>query len=160
MRCTGGAPLQKIPIRVEERWIDQTIDQRKIATCELSIEEIEHAVVLNRSTNASTKLMTRLLRVDGGVAVARVELFIAEEPVSRSVNIITSASRNRIDHTARSTAEFRGVSARQDLKLLNGVLGYLRRNSSASRILVIELICGVVSVRQIRIAAGNASKTH
>ena len=85
---------------VDDTGLGNTGSDGKIAAADLGIEEAEQLVLLDRAAHAEARLMPDLRRIEGGVAVARIQGAIAEEPVGRAVRVVSAAARDGVDHAA------------------------------------------------------------
>src|ERR1051326_7948328 len=99
--------------------------------------------------------MSNVLRIERSKAVTCIQSSITEEPVSRSVNIIASALRDRVYNSTHGLTIFGRVIVGDDLKLLNRLLRNRAGDSGPSGVLVVKGIRGVVPVRQKSVVSAN-----
>src|SRR5579863_9990627 len=102
--------------------------------------------------------MARLRRILASVGVGRVERAIAEEPISRAVELIRAALRDGIDDPANRSPEFGAIAGGLNLEFEHGVLADTGGNRRAAPDIDTPLLGDIVSVLQEGVAPGNSAK--
>jgi len=117
-------------------------------------------IVTNAFAFSYSGLVAPLGRIEGGIAVARVERPIAEEPEERSVNVVGPRASDGVDHTTRCTSELGHITGADHLEFLHGILRNLRADARPAGSLLVILIGGVVAVREEGAAQGHSAERN
>ena len=159
--ASGGGSVaggDEVARAIEQIGADEAVDEREVAAGEFDVREVEELVFLDCAADGAAELLAFFVWIDGGVTVAGVEILIAEEPVGGAVEIVATGAGDGVDDAAVGSTELGGVTVREHLELLDGVLGDLGADAGAAGVFVIELIGGVVAVGKEGVAAGDAAE--
>lgn len=157
-RGRSAAGPDELPGGGEQLRVGHRAGQREVAAGDFAVKEVEQLVAPDGAADGAARLVAPLGRVEGGVAVARVEVLVAEEPEPGAMHLVGAALGDGVDDAADGAAEFGREARALHLELLHGVLADVGADARAAGVFVVVALRGVVAVGEKRVAAGHAAE--